>query len=876
MTGSMQSNIEAAVGSIAVHPEYSHLQIGQALRDFVHRLSSEKESGILEVVAMTRCSAAPPPGVDYLAYVESKVDPTIQFHVRGGAQIVKVVRNYRPADVLNSGNAVLIAYNNLGKENSRPDRGVIRGYEEVAPVSDEQYEEFLQLIYAVRDANSPEAFYENLCNKVDGIMPLPKEWGWDCRSSHAGLLSDETAESFDPAAFGLSFAEASQMDPHQRILLNVCMQALSDSGLLDNGLNGSYRRIGVFVGLCNNEWARSTADEASPSPFLGSAIAQSSAANRLSYLLGLTGPSLVVDTACSSSLTALHTAMNSIRCGDCDAAVIAAADLILTPFSLKVREAANMLSSDGKNKSFDASADGYVRGEGAGALVIMPLVEAERRRCAVLAVIRGSSVNQDGKSASFTAPNGSAQRDLLRRALSAANLEAEDIAYLEAHGTGTALGDPIEWGAIRDVLLGGPESVAAPPLVIGAVKSSIGHLEGAAGIAGVIKAVMALRHRNVPPNLHFQTRNPLLLDSTGRQGIFPTTSIAIRSTGRSKLLAAGVSCFGSGGTNAHVILSEYLAQSDILGTTEIERLPEVDLKSHSERKVAFVFAGQMAPTSFKYLPLGLAYHTSLLRSAAASFKTRVEPPERILSIDYWIEQMLSCVRFGACIETVKSDSTLKAIVEIGPSDALIRICMSWIDSDSIRFLSTLQGNKNCVESFNVAVENISSQINSAASALSTGTLMRWRWRRVNNGIDGGICSLDVDCDVLYEAWCDTVAEHEALRLSFDPFAVPSPTQRLWKYSSIEHLKELSRCSNWFKVYHFDSEQSDEQVDSCVQYGTSIKKILHSLDKYYLNRITSSSPYSDRNLMSSGAYFPAVMEDLNTKGPALVIDALDDE
>lgn len=377
---------------------------------------------------MTRCSAAPPPGIDYLAYVESKVDPTIQFHVRGGAQIVKVVRNYRPADVLNSGNAVLIAYNNLGKENSRPDRGVIRGYEEVAPVSDEQYEEFLQLIYAVRgnqnealsssnkwrqqpfmelgldslqmmdlrmrlqslravelsptilfdfptpqqlltslqtlssaksilstnnissefaicgmscrfpgDANSPEAFYENLCNKVDGIMPLPKEWGWDCRSSHAGLLGDITAESFDPAAFGLSFAEASQMDPHQRILLNVCMQALSDSGLLDNGLNGSYRRIGVFVGLCNNEWARSTADEASPSPFLGSAIAQSSAANRLSYLLGLTGPSLVVDTACSSSLTALHTAMNSIRCGDCDAAVIAAADLILTPFSLKVR-----------------------------------------------------------------------------------------------------------------------------------------------------------------------------------------------------------------------------------------------------------------------------------------------------------------------------------------------------------------------------------------------------------------------------------------------------------------------------------------------------------------------------------------------------------
>lgn len=548
--------------------------------------------------------------------------------------------------------------------------------------------------------------------------------------------------------------------------------------------------------------------------------------------------------------------------------------------------------------------------------------------------------------------------------------------------------------------------------------------------------------------------------------------------------------------------------------------------------VAAVLA-EMAPTSFKYLPLGLAYHTSLLRSAAASFKTRVmnlarsgtdlfsrassdntifvscltgkvEPPERILSIDYWIEQMLSehfffnfkffsisfhanifkgCVRFGACIETVKSDSTLKAIVEIGPSDALIRICMSWIDSDSIRFLSTLQGNKNCVESFNVAVENISSQINSAASALSTGTLMRWRWRRVNNGIDGGICSLvpspeqhdnlletvrrevfavlnfkdprqvsddtsflalgldslgaialrhrlsqtincpelassvifeystirtlveflskeisndqkiiasssvlepksrfgnreeetfdtlhmqrnmifhsiasphqnpfletfcwdlghkDVDCDVLYEAWCDTVAEHEALRLSFDPFAVPSPTQRLWKYSSIEHLKESSRCSNWFKVYHFDSEQSDEQVDSCVQCqrelcfdiespllysifilnfkekmkliltihhllvdGTSIKKILHSLDKYYLNRITSSSPYSDRNLMSSGAYFPAVMEDLNTKvphrgraeeywrnllsgfapfashikGPALVIDALDDE
>ena len=184
---------------------------------------------------------------------------------------------------------------------------------------------------------------------------------------------------------------------------------------------------------------------------------------------------------------------------------------------------------------------------------------AEGRCEKIYAVIRGTSINQDGYSASFTAPNGEAQRDLLRQALSAAQVSDADVAYIEAHGTGTALGDPIEWGAIHDVLLA--ESKSTSPLVIGAVKSNIGHLEGAAGIAGVIKAVMALRHRCVPPNLHLHSINPLLCKSTGRSVSFPTECTEIQPSGPLGLLIAGVSSFGSGGTNAHVIISEYQAHS---------------------------------------------------------------------------------------------------------------------------------------------------------------------------------------------------------------------------------------------------------------------------------------------------------------------------
>jgi acyl transferase domain-containing protein len=209
---------------------------------------------------------------------------------------------------------------------------------------------------------------------------------------------------------------------------------------------------------------------------------------------------------------------------------------------------------------------------------------AEGRCSKIFAVIRGTSINQDGCSASFTAPNGEAQRDLLRQALSAAQISAADVAYIEAHGTGTALGDPIEWGAIHDVLLANSNS--SLPLIIGAVKSNIGHLEGAAGIAGVIKAVMALRHRSVPPNLHLKSINPLLFQSSGRSVSFPTNCIDIQPSGSSGLLVAGVSSFGSGGTNAHVLISEYKANADPILTAESS------LAICAGGKVAFIFSGQ--------------------------------------------------------------------------------------------------------------------------------------------------------------------------------------------------------------------------------------------------------------------------------------------
>ncbi|CAM9882194.1 unnamed protein product, partial [Chrysoparadoxa australica] len=364
-------------------------------------------------------------------------------------------------------------------------------------------------------------------------------------------------ELFDNTFFSISAAEAQGMDPQQRLLLEVGYEALHGAGYTKASLAGS--NIGVFVGACTNDWNHlaSTFTD-SIGTYTGTGGAASILANRLSYLLGLHGPSMTIDTACSSSLVALDLAMQSLQLGGCSAALVIGVNLMLSPATFEVFSKARMLSPDGRCATFDVSANGYARGEGCGAIVLKRLSACEDD--SVLAVVRGSAVAHNGRSASLTAPNGVSQQMAIRQALDQAGVEPHEVSYVEAHGTGTALGDPIEVGALKAVYRWerGEES----PLVVGALKTNIGHLEGAAGIAGLIKAVLVLQHQAAPPNLHFRKLNPAI-DVEGFPVVFPTMGGLTSLEGSGTY--AGVSSFGFGGANAHVLLergSSLLANTD--------------------------------------------------------------------------------------------------------------------------------------------------------------------------------------------------------------------------------------------------------------------------------------------------------------------------
>ncbi|CAM9703891.1 unnamed protein product, partial [Ectocarpus fasciculatus] len=435
---------------------------------------------------------------------------------------------------------------------------------------------------------APEEYYAVLCTGENLVSDLPKQWLKSGSAAHnplfpkgAVFLNEAVSQSFDPSFFGIGDAEANLIDPHQRLLLELAHEALSQANAIPNSGTGDQpvgsnddetdKKVGVFVGLCNNEWMGIEGrSKRFPGSYTGTAVAQSSAANRLSFTYGLTGPSMVVDTACSSSLTAIHVACNALRAGDCTHALVAAADLMLSPYSLELRAASHMLSPDSACKTFDAAANGYVRGEGGGAVVLRRLsdVEAERVLNAgascekVHGVIMSTSVNQDGKSASFTAPNGLAQRNLITSALESARVDPQDVAYIETHGTGTSLGDPVEWGALREAFRMQSDDCDTvsntSPIVLGAVKSNIGHLEGAAGMAGLIKVILSLQAAAVPGNRNLTKLNPLIdLNGLSRTPIFPNKLTPLKPSRPGAPLIAGLSSFGSGGTNVHVIVRNY-------------------------------------------------------------------------------------------------------------------------------------------------------------------------------------------------------------------------------------------------------------------------------------------------------------------------------
>ncbi|HEU5428507.1 MAG TPA: beta-ketoacyl synthase N-terminal-like domain-containing protein [Actinocrinis sp.] len=408
---------------------------------------------------------------------------------------------------------------------------------------------------------SPEQFWQLLIDGVDAVSTLP-DGRWEGFAApddpalgqvnrYGGYLDD--VAGFDASFFGIAPSEAAAMDPQQRLLLEVARESLDHAAIPATALAGS--RTGVFVGISGNEYARlTTMDLDRVEAWSAPGAALSIAANRLSYALDLRGPSLAVDTACSSSLVAVHHAVRSLVSGECDTALAGGVNVLLSPAVTLSFQRAGALAPDGRCKAFAAAADGMVRAEGCAVVVLRRLADAEAAGDRVLAVIRASAVNSDGRSNGLLAPNAEAQRALLADAYRqhGSDTDAAGVDYVEAHGTGTALGDPVEASALGAVL--GASRGLDQPLLIGSVKTNLGHLEAAAGITGLVKTVLALHHGMLPPQLHFAAPSPHIDFDTQRLRVVTEAEPWPRYSG---IATAGVSAFGFGGTNAHVLLQEY-------------------------------------------------------------------------------------------------------------------------------------------------------------------------------------------------------------------------------------------------------------------------------------------------------------------------------
>lgn len=410
------------------------------------------------------------------------------------------------------------------------------------------------------EANNPQEFWELLCQGKNVISPLPGE-RWELLKGTREIAQRDAnlaywggylphIDAFDAYFFGISPREAMRMDPQQRILLEVSYESFEDAGLTVDALSGS--NMGVFSSLYASQFAHlQKLDSDMDALFIPTGSAISMAANRLSYLFDLRGPSLVLDTACSSSLIAIQLACLNLQAKLCDTALVSAVNINLLPSIHSVLAKATMLSPTGQCHTFDAKADGYVQGEGAGAIILKPLAKAVQDKDKVYAVITGGAVNQDGKTNGLTAPNGLQQEQLLKAAYRMAKTDPAYVSYIECHGTGTFLGDPIETQALGEVI--GKNRGTDKPCWISSVKTNIGHLEPAAGILSVIKTALVLKNGLIPPHLNFNQANPHIP--------FERYSLQIPNKPEqlprySDVGIAGVSGFGFGGANAHLVLCE--------------------------------------------------------------------------------------------------------------------------------------------------------------------------------------------------------------------------------------------------------------------------------------------------------------------------------
>ncbi|PKM94959.1 MAG: hypothetical protein CVU84_08525 [Firmicutes bacterium HGW-Firmicutes-1] len=442
-----------------------------------------------------------------------------------------------------------------------------------------------------------EEFWKHLKNGEDLITEIPKDrWSWEEIYGDAKTEANKTkikwggfmkeVDKFDPLFFGISPREAELMDPQQRVFLETVWKTIEDAGYKSKDIAGT--NMGVFVGVAASDYSNLMKEhKVDIQPQTSTGCAHAVLANRISYLLNIHGPSEPIDTACSSSLTAVHRAVEAIRQGYCDMAIAGAVNLLISPDNFIVNNKAGMLSEDGRCKTFDMSANGYVRGEGAGALLLKPLSHAIKEGNHIYGLIKGSEINHGGHVSSLTTPNPNAQAEVIFKAWKKAGIDPSTIDYIEAHGTGTSLGDPIEINGLKKAfeqlyMEWGKTPSEIKHCGIGSVKTNIGHLETAAGIAGVIKVLLSIKNNQIPASIHINEVNPYIqLDNSPLYIVNQTQDWKSKSDLPRR---AGISSFGFGGTNAHVVIEEYMEPQKSLENNQEPQIIVLSAKNKDRLK----------------------------------------------------------------------------------------------------------------------------------------------------------------------------------------------------------------------------------------------------------------------------------------------------